>query len=271
MKSAIFLLSSLAMVTKALHMIQWQDNMILSKDNFLALTNENVATKISERQPSIEQFFVFNLVSNWWANRWQWQIKSNMIYLCLRRATTKTTLSMCWSSPLTTMAPLPATRMQLRISISTRLATSAQSRSCWTCRATLTPCRPCWTTTWRKRWSWLTTRQCPRAVQFPTPIWRRCCQSAQISKWITTSRLWRFMRVCWLSRLLSPPVVLCISTVKHAAISSLNRGSWRLNLMVSSALLNESGQTRLTTIRLQEDFCLINLCFNNQLIILFKV
>jgi hypothetical protein len=64
MKSAIFLLSSLAMVTKALHMIQWQDNMILSKDNFLALTNENVATKISERQPSIEQFFVFNLVSN---------------------------------------------------------------------------------------------------------------------------------------------------------------------------------------------------------------
>jgi hypothetical protein len=37
--------------------------MILSKGNFLALTNENVATKISERQPSIEQFFVFNLVS----------------------------------------------------------------------------------------------------------------------------------------------------------------------------------------------------------------
>jgi len=43
--------------------------MILSKGNFLALTNENVATKISERQPSIEQFFVFNLVSFWFANR----------------------------------------------------------------------------------------------------------------------------------------------------------------------------------------------------------
>lgn len=62
MKCAI-LLSSIASLASALHMIQWQDNMILSKGRFLDLTNENIATKISERQPSIEQFFVFNLVS----------------------------------------------------------------------------------------------------------------------------------------------------------------------------------------------------------------
>ena len=62
MKCAI-LLSFAATLTQALHMIQWQDNMILSKGHFLDLTNENIATKISERQPSIEQYFVFNLVS----------------------------------------------------------------------------------------------------------------------------------------------------------------------------------------------------------------
>lgn len=56
----LLLLSSLA---NALHVIQWQDNMILSNGSFLELTNKNVASKISERQPSLKQNFVFNLVN----------------------------------------------------------------------------------------------------------------------------------------------------------------------------------------------------------------
>lgn len=48
MQSAI-LISSIATLANALHMIQWQDNMILSKGRFLDLVNENIATKISER------------------------------------------------------------------------------------------------------------------------------------------------------------------------------------------------------------------------------
>merc|ERR1712048_1323706 len=64
MKSAILALGMVTLTT-ALHVIQWQDNMILSKGHYLDLTNDNAATKISERQPAIEQFFVFNLTSNY--------------------------------------------------------------------------------------------------------------------------------------------------------------------------------------------------------------
>jgi hypothetical protein len=61
MKSAIFLVFS--SLVSALHVIQWQDNMILSENKYLDLSNSNIATKISERDPSLEQYFMFNLVS----------------------------------------------------------------------------------------------------------------------------------------------------------------------------------------------------------------
>jgi hypothetical protein len=61
MKSAIFLVFST--LVSGLHVIQWQDNMILSENKYLDLSNSNIATKISERDPSLEQYFMFNLVS----------------------------------------------------------------------------------------------------------------------------------------------------------------------------------------------------------------
>lgn len=61
MKSAIFLVFS--SLVSGLHVIQWQDNMILSENKYLDLSNSNIATKISERDPSLEQYFMFNLVS----------------------------------------------------------------------------------------------------------------------------------------------------------------------------------------------------------------
>ena len=62
MKCAIFSLA-LSTLVDALHVIQWQDNMILSENKYLDLSNSNMATKISERDPSLEQYFMFNLVS----------------------------------------------------------------------------------------------------------------------------------------------------------------------------------------------------------------
>ena len=61
MKSAFFLVFST--LVSGLHVIQWQDNMILSENKYLDLSNSNIATKISERDPSLEQYFMFNLVS----------------------------------------------------------------------------------------------------------------------------------------------------------------------------------------------------------------
>ena len=65
MKSAhLLLLSVAAVTTNALHVIQWQDNMVLSKGGYIDLTNLNEANKISEREPAIAQQFIFNLVSS---------------------------------------------------------------------------------------------------------------------------------------------------------------------------------------------------------------
>ena len=49
MKSAILLLAFTAV--NALHVIQWQDNMVISAGSYLDLNNLNEATKISERDP----------------------------------------------------------------------------------------------------------------------------------------------------------------------------------------------------------------------------
>lgn len=47
---------------QALSVIQWQDNMVLSKNTYLDLTNNNKANSLSQHQPNLAQSFIFNLV-----------------------------------------------------------------------------------------------------------------------------------------------------------------------------------------------------------------
>ena len=47
--SSVMKCATLVSLASGLNVIQWQDNMILSTGSYLDLTNENVATQISER------------------------------------------------------------------------------------------------------------------------------------------------------------------------------------------------------------------------------
>ena len=65
-RSGIFALAALQLLSfgaNALSVIQWQDNMGLSANHFLELTNNNEASKLSDNPPSIIQNFQFDLVS----------------------------------------------------------------------------------------------------------------------------------------------------------------------------------------------------------------
>ena len=41
----------IAAFARALHVIQWQDNMILTQNQFLDVTNTNLASTIANKQP----------------------------------------------------------------------------------------------------------------------------------------------------------------------------------------------------------------------------
>lgn len=60
----LYALPLIGFFTQALHVIQWQDNMILTNNQFLDVSNTNLASTIANKQPpQMHQTFKLDLVS----------------------------------------------------------------------------------------------------------------------------------------------------------------------------------------------------------------
>jgi len=61
----LYALPLIGSFTQALHVIQWQDNMILTNNQFLDVSNTNLASTIANKQPpQMHQTFKLDLVSH---------------------------------------------------------------------------------------------------------------------------------------------------------------------------------------------------------------
>ena len=136
----------------------------------------------------------------------------------------------CWNWTKTFRKTLSLQRRALMPNV-----TGLRFKCCWMWSPTVRLSKPYKATKCSNSTSWSTTRPCHPVEPCPRPTWPRCCRSARLSWWTTTSKRWQSMLDFLSSHYLLRQPALCTSTVRQDQTSQQSSANFEQRVMVNSA------------------------------------